>query len=151
MKKTLKQILIGTLIAGALITSPGCSKKDQEINFKPEYNTLCANITGRWYKYPDGSNDKSKWHWGNLYLDQSGPNIWGSYQWEEYGSCNVKGYITGNKFYLESESDDKYALTGRIKGDALQCNNNMLWGGFGSQTFRKISRRTPLFRIKKDL
>ena len=116
-KKTLRQIIAGTFVAGALAFSVfkglEYSTKSADMNNamtkNPNYNTnqnSCTDkiidVSGRWHlKASGGFRDGWCWHWANLWLKQNGTNLSGSYQWEANNSLGIKGHINSNNITLK--------------------------------------------------
>jgi hypothetical protein len=154
MKKTLKKILAGALIAGTLAFQ-GCKQEERkrtEIHIYPEIvhktskqrNSLIersylseqyvptgvADVRGTWYKNGKhgGGGPKDDWDYGWLYLEQYGSNVIGSYHHEYYDDdYGARGAIFDNILHLDikySRGDIKEHIVAIIEGDVIKYYEN---------------------------
>ena len=160
MKKTLKQIALGTFLAGALAISAfkGIESLAEDKNSTNETSTVNAtmstnntiDVSGRWYQEASGGfKDGWCWSWVNLWLEQKGTNISGYYRWEAYDNDSVKGSISSNKLILEYKnptSKEQRYLVGTVSNDTLSIedipNPNESKGWF--RVYTKITNDLPL-------
>ena len=118
-----KIFLAGALAAGPLMT--GCEPDEPD---KPEHTKIAAEghaeVFGTWYKPEEGVTSSGwRWHWGYLYLEQEGTNVWGTESWEFYGPITARGFVDGNKMHLQMGSGE-YAsyLDGVVEGNTFNAN-----------------------------
>lgn len=129
MKASLKIIRSGFFLL-ALSLLPGC--EGGESNSAPAGT---ANVAGRWYKNPEGVMPNGwQWYWANLWLEQDGTSVSGTYKWEEYDSIKVSGNITSNELILVSATGE--SIVGTVNGDTFKCQNNFRQGAY--QIFQKV-------------
>jgi len=118
LKKTLKQIIQNTILAGALAFSSGCELGYRDDNPNPAPGPIemeyvdpgAADVRGTWYEHgsPRGWYGPNKeWGFGWWYFKQYGTNIEGKFEDELYYQNNsyhslisVKGVVNGNKLSL---------------------------------------------------
>ena len=109
-----RKIFYSALIISPLMT--GCETEE------PEHSRNAAEghavAYGTWYKPEAGTTSSGwKWHWGYLYLEQNGTNVWGIYRWELYNPRDIKGFVNGNEIHLDLEShNEPNSLDGTING-----------------------------------
>lgn len=149
MKRFLSVVAVVSFLAISSIFL-GCEKEgdDAEGLYDGTYQNYVTEgataVFGQWYKNAEGSSGGWSWYWANIYLEQSGTNVWGLYRWEQYGSFYVEGSIVGNKLYLKTSSNG--ALEGTVSGDSFECQNSMdVYTGTvdGEQAFSRISADIP--------
>lgn len=131
MKKTLKQIALGTVLAGALafsayrgVESLAQDKNIETSNTNSVVNTATNNIpdvSGRWYREGSGiTKDGWCWSWANMWLKQDGTNISGKYKIEYYDSQPVTGSIESNRMrltYAHMSTKEPMHLIGEVSNE----------------------------------
>ncbi len=148
--RSTKKIIKNSILAGTLIISPlmtGCETEE------PEHSRNAAEghavAYGTWYKPEAGTTSSGwKWHWGYLYLEQNGTNVWGIYRWELYNPRDIKGFVNGNEIHLDLEShNEPNSLDGTINGGVMNLTHTFsLDDGkiyHTSSTYTKQSENIP--------
>ena len=104
-----------------------------------------ADVYGTWYKSEAGTTPSGRrWHWGYIYLHQKGTNVWGTARWERYSPEEVRGYVNGNRLYLENKESPK-TFEGEVRNDVF----NTTYRFFSEGEFYSLRKRYT--RISEDI
>jgi hypothetical protein len=150
MKKTLRHIIQGTFLAGALTLAPALTPAEENL----ANTNQIINVSGRWYSEASGVTDSGWcWGWENMWLEQKGTNVSGTYRFEAYENQPISGSIESNRMILKYTSrtalKPRY-LAGAISDDVFYSNildENMkeFLGFLGTYNpFVKITNDLPL-------